>query len=214
MGDIHERVSNFDLLEEQISKADLAIITGDLTQFGSTQEAQTVIETLERINPVMLAQLGNMDDSEIDSYLTDEEINIHGSGRNIKGVGIFGTGGSCITPFHTPTEFTEEELKSLLERGYSKVRDAGIKIMVCHTPPVNTRVDMISSGAHVGSTAVREFIEKYKPDLCITGHIHESAGEDTIGRTKIINPGPFYDGGYVWIEVEDGKVRSELRYIT
>ena len=31
-----------------------------------------------------------------------------------------------------------------------------------------------------------------KPDLVISGHLHETAGkEDKIGKTRLINPGPF-----------------------
>lgn len=214
LGDIHEQVKALSLLEKEISSADLVIISGDLTQYGNEEKAACVIKVLKGINPNVLAQVGNMDSLGIDSWLTSEGINIHGRGRVVEGLGIFGCGGSGTTPFHTPVEFSEDELKGFLERGYSEVSDAPIKIMICHTPPLDTEVDMIPSMAHVGSKAVREFIEKHQPDLCITGHIHESAGEDSIGRTKIINPGPFFDGGYVWIEVEDGKVKAELRYFT
>lgn len=214
MGDIHERTSGFSLLEKEISSADLVIITGDLTQFGNEEKAAMVIYSVKGINPNILAQVGNLDSLAIDSYLSSKGINIHGSGKIIDGVGIFGCGGSGHTPFHTPVEFSEEELKGFLETGYGQVKDAQTKLMVCHTPPLNTKVDMIRSGAHVGSSSVREFIEKYQPDLCITGHIHEASGEDIIGKTKVINPGPFFEGGYVVINVEKGKVEAELRYYT
>lgn len=214
MGDIHERTSGFSLLEKEISSADLVIITGDLTQFGNEEKAAMVIYFVKGINPNILAQVGNLDSLAIDSYLSSKGINIHGSGKIIDGVGIFGCGGSGPTPFNTPVEFSEEELKGFLETGYGQVKDAQTKLMVCHTPPLNTKVDMIRSGAHVGSKAVREFIEKYQPDLCITGHIHEASGEDIIGKTKVINPGPFFEGGYIVINVEKGKVEAELRYFT
>lgn len=214
MGDIHERTSGFSLLEKEISSADLVIITGDLTQFGNEERAAMVIYSVKGINQNILAQVGNLDSLEIDSYLSSKEVNIHGSGRVIGGVGIFGCGGSGHTPFHTPVEFSEDELKAFLENGYREVSDSPVKILICHTPPVNTKVDMIKSGAHVGSKAVREFIEKYQPDLCITGHIHEASGEDIIGKTKVINPGPFFEGGYVVINVEKGKAEAELRYFT
>lgn len=214
MGDIHERVKALEIMSAEISVADLVIITGDLTQFGNEEKARKVIDAVKVINPNILAQVGNLDSLEIDRFLTREGINIHGSGRVIDDVGIFGSGGSGVTPFHTPVEFSEEELKGFLEKGYSELKDAAIKIMICHAPPINTEVDMIPSGTHVGSKAVREFIEKHQPDLCITGHIHEASGEDTIGRTKIINPGPFFEGGFVVINVEGGKLEAELRYFT
>ncbi|MDO8444672.1 MAG: metallophosphoesterase [Deltaproteobacteria bacterium] len=214
MGDIHERVKAFEIISSEISAADLVIITGDLTQFGNEEKARKVIDVIREINPNIVAQVGNLDSLEIDRFLTREGINIHGSGRVIDDVGIFGSGGSGATPFHTPVEFSEEELKGFLEKGYSEIKDAAIKIMICHAPPINTEVDMIPSGTHVGSKAVREFIERYQPDLCITGHIHEASGEDAIGRTKIINPGPFFEGGFVVINVEKGKLEAELRYFT
>lgn len=214
MGDIHERVGGFNILEKEISSADLVVITGDLTQFGNEEKAGKVIEVVKGINSNILAQVGNLDSLEIDAYLTREGISIHGKGRVIEGTGIFGCGGSGPTPFHTPVEFTENEIKGFLERGYMDVKDAVIKILISHPPPVNTKVDMIKSGVHVGSKAVKEFIEKYQPDLCITGHIHESVGEDSLGKTKVINPGPFFEGGYVVINVEKGKAEAELRYYT
>jgi Icc-related predicted phosphoesterase len=213
-GDIHERLKTFNLLEQEISSADLVIISGDLTQFGNEEKAAGVIKVVRGINPNILAQVGNLDSLEIDRYLTKERINIHGRGRIIEEVGIFGCGGSGATPFHTPVEFSEVELNGFLESGYNDIQDAALKMMLCHTPPLNTEVDMIPSGAHVGSAAVRKFIERYQPDLCITGHIHESKGEDAIGKTKIINPGPFFEGGYVVIKAGNGKLEAELRYIT
>jgi Icc-related predicted phosphoesterase len=45
---------------------------------------------------------------------------------------------------------------------------------------------------HVGSTTVRQLIEKCKPLLGLHGHIHESRGFVKIGRTLCINPGSEY----------------------
>jgi Icc-related predicted phosphoesterase len=38
-------------------------------------------------------------------------------------------------------------------------------------------------------------IEKYQPLLSLHGHIHESRGDTTIGRTVAINPGSEYGEG-------------------
>jgi len=44
--------------------------------------------------------------------------------------------------------------------------------------------------------------------LC--GHIHESRGEDTIGASRIVNPGPVASGHYALVEVvEDVSVRLD-----
>ena len=47
-------------------------------------------------------------------------------------------------------------------------------IYVCHTPPFNTALDNMPRGRHVGSKALRAFIEQHAPPLTLHGHIHES----------------------------------------
>ena len=69
-------------------------------------------------------------------------------------------------------------------------------VFVLHSPPRDTRCDMIGARAHVGSRAIRSFIERHQPPLVLSGHIHESprvssSYRDTIGRTVAVNPGQF-----------------------
>jgi Icc-related predicted phosphoesterase len=62
----------------------------------------------------------------------------------------------------------------------------------------------------VGSIAVRTFIEEKQPLLCVTGHIHESKGQDYIGRTLVLNPGMMKDGGYIEAIYENGILSAAL----
>jgi uncharacterized protein len=67
-------------------------------------------------------------------------------------------------------------------------------IYVCHTPPFNTPLDQMPRGRHVGSTALRAFIEQHAPPLTLHGHIHEApelSGRYAaqLGTTWSINPG-------------------------
>jgi Icc-related predicted phosphoesterase len=71
----------------------------------------------------------------------------------------------------------------------------------------------VGFGRSVGSKAVRQFIEKYQPDVCVTGHIHESKAVDRIGKTQIINPGLFGSGGYVMIRLLDGALKAKLLHV-
>ena len=87
---------------------------------------------------------------------------------SVDGVGIFGCGGSNITPFNTPTELTEDEIYQTLRSGYAAVQGHRPLLMVCHTPPYETKCDRIVGGKAVGSPAARRFIEEVKPDLCIS----------------------------------------------
>ncbi|MBI2059211.1 MAG: metallophosphoesterase [Nitrospirae bacterium] len=46
-------------------------------------------------------------------------------------------------------------------------------------------------GKRIGSKAVRRIVESLKPRIVICGHFHECFGrEDSIGSTRIVNPGP------------------------
>ncbi|MSQ47363.1 MAG: hypothetical protein EXR78_03075 [Deltaproteobacteria bacterium] len=100
----------------------------------------------------------------------------------------------------------------MLAQAHAGVTDAPLQLMVCHTPPYATALDRLTNGTPVGSSAVRQFIENHQPHLCITGHIHESPGVDFIGRTKILNAGPFAAGGYIVITYDNDTVDAELKF--
>ena len=78
----------------------------------------------------------------------------------------------------------------------ARLGPAGETLFVLHSPPRGTRCDMIGTASHVGSRAIRAFIERHQPPLVLSGHIHESprvssSYRDTIGRTVVVNPGQF-----------------------
>jgi len=86
----------------------------------------------------------------------------------------------------------EKDLKKLKELSKPKKT-----IYVVHAPPFNTNLDLITTGTHVGSKAVRNFIEKEQPLITLHGHIHESpkmssSWKDKIGSTICINVGSSY----------------------
>ncbi|MEW6328368.1 MAG: metallophosphoesterase [Thermodesulfobacteriota bacterium] len=211
-GDIHERTENIEKIRD-LSLADCVIITGDLTNVGGIDKARVVLENIRRYNSKVYAQAGNFDQRTVQNYLTELEINLHANGFLLENIGIFGVGGSNYTPFNTPIEYSEEEIKNFIYQGHEKVKDAALKIFVTHAPPFKTTVDVVTGGRHVGSKAVRSFIEEHQPQVCITGHIHEAAGRDTIGQTMIINPGMLKNGGYVEILTEGAEIRAELNKI-
>lgn len=87
------------------------------------------------------------------------------------------------------------------------------KIMVSHNPPINTLNDTLGTGGHVGGKVVREVIETVEPLVCFTGHIHEAAGIDEIGVTKIVNPGPLGTRHYAYLDITDKVNALEIRKI-
>lgn len=206
-----------------IKKADLVVLNGDLTNYGGVKEVRQVLNHAMELNPNILAHFGNLDKVEINSYLEDLGINLHGQARLVgDSICIVGIGGSNYTPFLTPAEFSEADIAATAEAAYREGLDyvrlaeplhkKKIPILlVSHTPPHNTRLDRIHNGKHVGSTAIRRLIEKYQPALSVVGHIHEAKGEDTIKDSPIINPGMLRDGGWVFIEVKNSQLYTSLQ---
>lgn len=105
-----------------------------------------------------------------------------------------------------PAQLFPEEIRSVeKEKGTIKADLEKLKklsnpkktIYVMHTPPFNTKLDLITTGTHVGSKSIRNLIEKEKPFLTLHGHIHESpqmsgSWQDKIGDTICINVGSSY----------------------
>jgi Icc-related predicted phosphoesterase len=104
-------------------------------------------------------------------------------------------GYSCVNPipfFIKDWEREDENIKKELEA--IRTPSPGKTVYVFHVPPYGTKLDLLYSGEHAGSTAVREFIKEEKPLLGLHGHIHESPDmsgsiTDRIGKTLCINPG-------------------------
>jgi Icc-related predicted phosphoesterase len=209
-GDIHEDLGPLPSMKEELAQADLVVVHGDLTNKGGRDRMRAMIEGIREYCGSVLAQPGNMDTGEAARYLDEEGINLHGTGRRFEGIGVFGAGGSNPTPFGTPTEYSEDEIAATLRRAYDQVSDTRIKVLAAHAPPRGTAVDRAGE-EHVGSAAVREFIEREHPAICVCGHIHDAMGEERLGETRILNTGLFAKGGYAIVAIEGDHVSAELR---
>ncbi len=212
-GDVHMATAQMEKLAEELATADMLILSGDLTNFGGKTDAQQVIHAAQAYCSSVLALPGNLDQPEVVDFLQMTRVSLHGESRRYGDLVCYGCGGSNLTPFHTPLEYTDETLWQLLQQASADVPSDTLQIMVCHTPPYATRVDRLLDGRPVGSPAVRQFIAEKQPHLCLTGHIHESPGVDMIGRTKILNAGPFAAGGYIVAHYENGTLDAELRFV-
>jgi len=92
-GDIHEDTSNLIKIKSELEDADLIVISGDLTNYHGKAEAKKVQESIKKYNKRLLAQYGNLDQPDVNEYLTGEGINLHGNGYVFGDVGVFGCGG-------------------------------------------------------------------------------------------------------------------------
>jgi uncharacterized protein len=193
-----------------IGEADLLVVGGDITTGGTPDQAAAAIERWRPLAPRLLALAGKMDSPQIDARLSELGVALDARGHRIGAVGVFGVSAAPHSPLHTPYELSEDELERRIGDGFAAVRDCPVKVFCPHPPPRGTACDRLPSGEHVGSTAVRSFVEREQPDVVLCGHIHEARSIDRIGATQIVNPGPAGAGHYAVVDVDDGAVTVRL----
>lgn len=211
--DIHGMAESIEKISRQLQESDVACITGDITHFGGAREAGQVVEPFCRYAPRVLAVHGNCDTPEVVNYLDEKGINLHARGKTIDGIGFLGLGGSLETPFNTPIEYAETDLRRFLDQAKAMLPPDSPMVLVSHQPPANTACDKLNAGHHVGSQVLHTFIEQYQPLVCFTGHIHEAVATDRIGKTWIVNPGQLGSGRYAYAEIENNRAEVEIRSI-
>ena len=202
VADIHGSERAAQMIREGLAKhtPDVFVAAGDITHFGPVSYAE---ELFRGLAVPTLAVPGNCDPRELVTTLDRLAVNLHGRKTVIGGRAFVGIGGANPTPFGTPFELTEREIEETLR----KVMEPGA-ILVSHPPP-NGFVDVVRSGAHAGSTAVRAIVEEFEPPLVLCGHIHESRGIARHGPTTIVNVGAAREGHSAFVEI-DGDVRVQL----
>ncbi len=154
---------------------------------------------------------GNDDVFEVDEVVTGHPTVTLAEGRVINlddNLSMISTGWANRTPWKTHREMDEPDLSQKIEAMAIQVRDPSSCIFNLHCPAHGSGLDQAPeldenmrpkfAGhvlASVGSTAVRESIERHQPALALFGHIHEGRGVTKIGKTVCINPGSSYESG-------------------
>lgn len=193
--------------------ADVIVICGDITHFGSIEDAEKVLSPLTALQLPVLYVPGNCDSpSLIEKEIKDVQC-IHGKCQAIGNLSFIGAGSIPINRVHpSPLEISEEEIFAALTQGLRQCGSQRSVIVVAHSPPVNTKLDIAHFGGHVGSPSLRHFIEQNQPLMVFCGHIHESRGIDYIGDTVVANTGPARHG-YCAIADFDEKVEVQLDHL-
>jgi uncharacterized protein len=167
---------------------------------------------------------GNDDQFDVDEVIASAQRVEACEGRvvEIDGFQLASTGWSNRTPWDTYREEDEPDLAKRIETVVSQVTAPPERtIFGFHCPPHGSGLDeapeltedmkLKDAGrapVPLGSTAVREAIERHQPLLSLHGHIHESRGNTRIGRTLCINPGSSYEQGELLgavVDLEGGK---------
>jgi Icc-related predicted phosphoesterase len=159
---------------------------------------------------------GNDDEFEVDDVVRKAKGVELGEGKliEISGFTMISSGWSNPTPWNTHREESEEKLAERIDAMATQVNDPAHAIFNLHCPPYRSGLDeapaidadlkLMHGGRAlrpVGSKAVREAIDRYQPLLSLHGHIHESKGAVTLGKTLSINPGSSYEEGVLMAAV-------------
>jgi hypothetical protein len=181
---------------------DVVLLGGDISNFGSPDDVEALLHQARSTGAEVLAVAGNCDSAAIDGRLAELRASLHGRGVVLGGVGLHGLSGM---PPWLPTmyQFTERELAEFLAAGHRAIGDARPHVVLSHPPPRNEALDRTASGANVGSTALRAFVDEHQPTLVVCGHIHEGRGVETLGRTKVVNCGLAAAGQYALVELAE-----------
>ncbi|MGN0866782.1 MAG: metallophosphoesterase family protein [Oligosphaeraceae bacterium] len=179
--DIHQ---NFPTLE-RLPEADLVLIGGDFTNFGTPQDFREAVRLVEARFPRFLAVAGNLDPREADAILEETGHWLPPRLLQSHSLNLMGISGSNLCPRPTPFQWDDQEMGRQLDA----LPPFALDVLVTHAPPMDSGADVIPNGLHVGSPAIARFSAQRAPRLHLCGHIHEAAGCFTVGGTTVVNCG-------------------------
>jgi len=207
--DLHGDPASLDRILADAGPADVVLLGGDITNFGTPNAAEFLVRRAQQHCPHVWAVAGNCDSQAIDERLAGLGVSLFGRGVMHQQAGLYGV--SAMPPWTgTMYELSEDEIGRALWSGRQQLAQPQWEIVLSHPPPRDTLLDRTRRGEHVGSRAVREFVEQVQPALLLCGHIHEARGVDRLGVTTLVNCGPAFASQYAVAEL-DSQVHVELR---
>ncbi|MCK5566059.1 MAG: metallophosphoesterase family protein [Planctomycetes bacterium] len=212
ISDIHNRLGNISAIADDLAGADVVLIAGDITNFGSAKQAKKIVTKISNYNSNILAVPGNCDPPSVEAYLSGHGMSLHCNRVELDGIKFVGLGGAIAGPGFGLAEFGDDDFSIRLNALEATLKPDDISILVTHQPAFGTRIDDSGDGHHAGSKAVRDFIDRNHPIVAVSGHIHNAFGTEILGSTTLINPGPISHRTYGYIKIGE-TVSAEIRTI-
>jgi hypothetical protein len=210
--------------DDDLETADFILIAGDIS-LGSKSESRfnkEITKISERFaNKIVYFTIGNGDlESALHHNYPENMKLLHNKFilmDELKDTILIGFGGAKIG-LRNAFAFEEDEMRSMifsLFESQRKLYPNHRVLLMVHDAPNDTKCDLAFNQNHIGSVAIRDAVEKFKPDLVVCGHVHESAAVDTIGKSVIVNAGANDRGHYAIITInKDWGITAELKKIT
>jgi Icc-related predicted phosphoesterase len=202
LSDIHNQTVTLDAVLKEVQKTPdppkICLIAGDLTNFGSYEDLNIILNRITLVFEKTFFILGNCDPYFNEGDIVTSAIFVESNLHKLDFFSIIGFGS------HRPK--INYKILKRKEKASEKI------CLLTHAPPFGTKADLVSFDRHGGSRELKTTIEKFQNIfLIVSGHIHDSP---TISRTKnctVVNPGPITRGNYAIITVrEDFSVEGQI----
>lgn len=189
--DLHASIAAYKKLQQKIKKykPDAIICCGDFTIFE--QNIEPVLRKISELGKQVYILHGNHEQDAIVQKLCKRHKNITYIHKKIIKLGnyiVVGHGGGGF--YGQGRLASDKDFDSFVKENKTKLK--GKIILITHAPPAYTKLDYLDwMDDHVGCQSYRNFIDKHKPILALSGHIHETFGmHQKLGKTLLCNPGP------------------------
>lgn len=208
--DLHFSASRHSALHDQLSRvreeADVLALAGDLTNYGTVEEMEPLLNVVVRSRIPTVAVLGNHDyesgkQAELMRLMEESGIKVlDGTAYERDGVGFAGTKGfvggfgrGVLTAFGEPEikrfvqASVDEALK--LERAMAQLRTPK-RVVVIHYSPIATTVqgEAAEIFPFMGTSRLAEVVDRHGADLVVHGHAHHGQLEGkTTGGSPVYN---------------------------
>jgi len=220
---LEARIRDRGLYPHRMTSEEVALTHGDkaatdalflhVMEATLTRWLEMAAERLDTTRTRVYVMLGNDDEPALREIIAASKAVVDPEDIAVdlgEGIQMLSCGFANPTPWHSPREMPEVELRAHLEKLVAGLEDPSRSVFNLHVPPIRTSIDtapvvsadlapVIQGGAvlmgSAGSEAVRGVIETYQPLISLHGHIHESRGVAKLGRTVCVNPGSEYSEG-------------------
>jgi len=185
VGDLHGALGSLLEVLEHLRSAEVEgiLFTGDFARgpfnrdpaLGNTASPDELMSVVTSASANVLLVPGNHDDPALGG-----SVSVDGRETSWLGWRVAGIGGSPYTGGRFPYEWRDDR---------TDLAVLGAPVMLlAHSPPADSGLDVITSGKAVGSKAIREITDRMT-GLLVCGHIHEAVGVRQLGQCLCYNAG-------------------------
>jgi uncharacterized protein len=181
------------MLEQVPDEADVLLLAGDLTDNGSIEEANLLMEEISFLDMPILAVLGNHDHESGQAEAVSEALRagglilMDGTSHEIDGVGFVGTKGFCGGFGKTLVQpFGEAALKTFIKTSIDEAvqlenalvkLDCKQRVAVLHYAPIRETLqgEPKELFPFLGSSRLCNALDRQGVDLIVHGHAHHGS---------------------------------------